>query len=239
MEVTLLIEATDSAYRILEKARGHAIGILDTTVELMSEETRCMEEKACQALFTGAQKRKTKFQNFLGTSLILFAFWALLSGKFDAFHLSLGIICSVVVAHLFHDLLFVNVRVGDIRIMAWRFIVYLPWLIRQIIQSNIHVASLVLRRKMPIDPRIITFKTKLETDISSVTLANSITLTPGTITMDIREGVFYVHALSKKVAEDLNAGEMEDRVAHIFMEADHLYVQDVLDSARIYAGLRL
>ena len=89
------------------------------------------------------------------------------------------------------------------------------------------------------DPEVVRFETKLETDISCVTLANSITLTPGTITMDIRDGVFYVHALSQKVAADLNAGEMEDRVAHIFMEADHLYVQDVLDAARIYNSLRL
>ncbi|MBW2194327.1 MAG: Na+/H+ antiporter subunit E [Deltaproteobacteria bacterium] len=71
------------------------------------------------------------------------------------------------------------------------------------------------------------------------TLANSITLTPGTITMDIKDGVFYVHAVSQKVADDLNAGEMEDRVAHIFMEADHLYVEDVLDAARIYKTLRV
>ena len=141
-------------------------------------------------------------------------------------------------AYLFHDLLFVNVRVGDIRTVTWRFIVYIPWLIKQIFLANIHVASLVLHPKMPIEPQILTFKTKLESDISSVTLANSITLTPGTITIDIKDGVFYVHALSKKVADDLNAGEMEDRVAHIFMEADHLYVQDVLDAARIYETLR-
>ena len=83
------------------------------------------------------------------------------------------------------------------------------------------------------------FKTKLETDISCVALANSITLTPGTITIDIKDGVYYVHALSQKVADDLNAGAMEDRVAHIFMEADHLYVQDILDAARIYEALRI
>jgi multicomponent Na+:H+ antiporter subunit E len=239
MEVTLLIEATDSAFKVLEEARGHAAGILDTTVELMAEETRCFEEKACQALFTGAQKRKSKIQNFLGTALILFAFWILLSGKFDLFHLTLGAICSTVAGYLFHDLLFVNVRVGDIRTVAWRFVKYIPWLLHQILLANIHVASLVLRRKMPIDPQIVTFKTKLETDISSVTLANSITLTPGTITIDIKDGVFYVHALSQKVADDLNAGAMEDRVAHIYMEADHLYVQDVLDAARIYASIRV
>jgi multicomponent Na+:H+ antiporter subunit E len=124
------------------------------------------------------------------------------------------------------------------RVVAWRFITYIPWLMVQILMSNLHVASLVLRRKMPINPQVLTFKTKLETDISCVALANSITLTPGTITMDIRDGVFYVHALSKKVADELQAGAMEDRVAHIFMEADHLYVQDVLDAANIYAALR-
>ena len=239
MEVTLLMEATDNAFRIMEDARKHAIGLIDTAVELTSEETRRHEAKRLQELFSGAQRRKTAFQNFVGTGIILFAFWVLLSGQFDAFHLTLGAICSSLVAYLYHDLLFANVRVGDMRIVAWRFITYIPWLLYQILMSNIHVASLVLRRKMPIDPRIVTFKTKLETDISCVALANSITLTPGTITMEIRDGVYYVHALSKKVADELRAGEMEDRVAHIFMEADHLYVQDVLDAANIYGSLRI
>jgi multicomponent Na+:H+ antiporter subunit E len=239
MEVTLLLEATENAFRIMEKARVHALGVLDTAVQFTGEQTRFMEEERWQVLFAGAQRRKTRFQNFVGTAFILFAFWMLLSGKFDAFHLTLGAICCTISAYLFHDLLFANVRVGDMRVVAARFICYIPWLIQQIVLSNLHVASVVLRRKMPIDPQIITFKTKLETDISSVTLANSITLTPGTITMDIRDGVYYVHALDQKVADDLNAGEMEDRVAHIFMEADHLYIQDVLDAARIYDTLRV
>jgi len=239
MEVTLLLEATESAYRIMERAKGHAVSLLDTAVQFTAEETRFFEEKRTQALFTGAQRRKTRFQNFVGTALILFAFWALLSGFFDAFHLTLGALCSIIVAYLFHDLLFSNVRVGDMRVVAARFIVYIPWLIKQIILANIHVAFLVLRPKMPINPQIVKFKSKLETDISFVTLANSITLTPGTITMDIKDGIIYIHALSEKVADELNAGEMEDRVAHIFMEADHLYVQDVLDAARIYENLRI
>jgi len=238
MEVTLLLEATENAFRIMEKAREHALGILDTAVQFTGEQTRFLEEKRWQVLFAGAQRRRTRFQNFVGTALILFAFWMLLSGHFDVFHLILGAVCCILVAYLFHDLLFANVRVGDMRVVAARFIFYIPWLIKQIVLSNLHVASVVLRPEMPIDPQIVTFKTKLETDISSVTLANSITLTPGTITMDIKDGVYYVHALDQKVAEDLNAGEMEDRVAHIFMEADHLYVQDVLDAARIYDALR-
>jgi multicomponent Na+:H+ antiporter subunit E len=71
---------------------------------------------------------------------------------------------------------------------------------------------------MPIDPKIIRYKTRLKSDISLLTFANSITLTPGTITADIHEGEFYVHALSKKVADDFMTGKMEDKVAYIFEE---------------------
>ncbi|HDZ89241.1 MAG: Na+/H+ antiporter subunit E [Deltaproteobacteria bacterium] len=203
----------------------------------MAEESRVLRDKKCRAIFTGAQRRKTRFHNFMGTAIILFIFWSLLSGHFDLFHLVLGAVCSLAVSYLFHDLLFVNVRIGNLRTMAWRFLIYIPWLLGQILIANMHVAALVLRPKMPISPRIIRFKTKLETDISKVTLANSITLTPGTITIDIRGDEFYVHALSHMVADDLYGGEMEDRVAHIFMEGDHLYLQDALDAARIYETL--
>jgi multicomponent Na+:H+ antiporter subunit E len=72
-----------------------------------------------------------------------------------------------------------------------------------------------------------------------VTFANSITLTPGTITVEIKDGEYYVHAIDEEVAYDLlYGGEMEDRVAHVYMEAEHVYVQDVLDVARIYGALR-
>jgi multicomponent Na+:H+ antiporter subunit E len=237
MEVTLLVHAADQSFRLIEGARKQAIELLDSAVSLTAE-TRSIEKEKIREFFRGAQEEKAELQNFISTSLILYGFWVLLSGHFDTFHLTLGVICSLLVAHLSHDLLFANVRVGDIRLVIIRFILYIPWLICQIVSSNIHVALLALNPKMPIEPQILQFSTKLESDISWVVLANSITLTPGTITMDIKEGEFYVHALDKKVAEDLKAGEMEDRVAHVFMEADHIYVQDVLDVARIYGALR-
>ena len=150
---------------------------------------------------------------------VLFFHWIVWSGKFDAFHLSLGVISCALVSFMSYDLyvkrkkLFPEV-IGE----AVRFIKYLPWLFYQIVLSNIHVAYLVLSPSMPIDPKIIRYKTRLKTDIALVTFANSITLTPGTITADISEGEYYVHALSKKVADDLMAGEMEDKVASIFGE---------------------
>ena len=237
MEVTLLIQATDDSFRVLEDARRQSEELLTTAVKLTSE-TRRIEEQKIQDMLRGAQEAKSGFQNFVATFFILLIFWALLSGKYDSFHLTLGAICSIIIAYLTHELLFANVRVGDTMLIVQRFITYIPWLVYQIILSNIHVAYLALSPKMPIEPQILRFSTKLESDISWVTLANSITLTPGTITMDIKEGEFFVHALSKKVADDLNTGEMEDRIAHIFMEADHIYIQDALDVARIYEALR-
>jgi multicomponent Na+:H+ antiporter subunit E len=237
VEVTLLIEAMDTSFGLLEDARKKAVGLLDSAVKLTSE-TRGVEGKKIQAILRGAQETKLEFLNVIATFLILFGFWVLLSGKYDFFHLTLGVICSLLVALLTHDLLFANARVGDARVIFQRFIAYIPWLLYQIVSSNIHVALVALSKKKPIDPRIIRFKTKLESDISWVTLANSITLTPGTITMDIKDGEFFVHALDKKVADDLHAGEMEDRVAHVFMEADHIYVQDVLDVAPIFGKLK-
>ena len=104
-------------------------------------------------------------------------------------------------------------------IKSWRFALYLPWLIYQVVVANVHVAKLVLNPEK-IHPQVIRFKTKLKSDFSMVTLANSITLTPGTITMDIIDGEFIVHALSERVAVDLLSGDMENRVAHIFLEDD-------------------
>jgi len=69
-----------------------------------------------------------------------------------------------------------------------------------------------------IDPHIIRFRTKLKRDLSLMTFGNSITLTPGTITVDIQDGHFYVHSIDRKVADDLLSGEMEEKVARIFLE---------------------
>ena len=153
----------------------------------------------------------------LAVFVILFAFWLLLSGHYDLFHLSLGLICSLLVAFVSHDLLIEEIS-GSKRITKTRrFVFYVPWLIYQIVLANLHVAYLVVNPRA-IDPRIVRFKTKLKSQFSMVTLGNSITLTPGTITMDIIDGEFHVHALSQKVAEDLLGGEMERRVAHVFLE---------------------
>ena len=164
--------------------------------------------------------RGEKYLGRLAAFVLLYIFWITLSGKFDLFHLSLGGLCSLLVAFLSHDLLFTNIKAEKRHLSSVRFIVYLFWLIYQVIMANFHVAYLVLSPKMPIEPRMVKFKTTLTGDISTVTLANSITLTPGTITVDIIDGKFYVHAVSKKTGDQLLTGKMEQRVAHVFSEGD-------------------
>jgi multicomponent Na+:H+ antiporter subunit E len=149
----------------------------------------------------------------------MFGFWILLSGKFDLFHLTLGVLSSGLVAWLSTDVLMLDSKKNDRLAIAFRFISYVPWLLYQIVISTLHVTFLALHPKMlkQIDPTIVTFKTKLKSNIAKVALANSITLTPGTITIRIEHDVFYVHAISRKAAAGL-PGEMEDRLAKVFKE---------------------
>jgi len=168
-------------------------------------------------------KSSNRFQPaaFLVAFGILFALWLVLSGHFDPFHISLGIICTALVAFLSHDLLFPDIKWREGSRVFFRFLGYLPWLFYQILVANLHVAKMVLHPRMPIDPRMIQFKTKLMDDLAMSTLGNSITLTPGTITVDIREGEFFVHALTQKATDDLLSGRMENRVAAIFGEGEN------------------
>lgn len=150
----------------------------------------------------------------VATFAVMLTFWIVSSGMFDAFHLSLGVVCCLLIAHFSHDLLFY----GDDQ-TAWGrgvfgLICYLPWLFYQIILANLEVAYVVLHPRMldKIDPHVVRFKTKLKRPISKVTFAQSITLTPGTITVSIHNDEFSVYALTRK-ASDALPGEMEERVA--------------------------
>jgi multicomponent Na+:H+ antiporter subunit E len=130
----------------------------------------------------------------------MFVIWVLLSGKFDAFHLALGIISSAIVAYFSADLLFEspNIELKGLPGSWIRFVRYIPWLLYQIFLANLHVLYLTFHPRMTdlIDPRIIKFKSKLQSDLSRVTFANSITLTPGTITVYVTmDGDFSVHAI--------------------------------------------
>ena len=152
---------------------------------------------------------------FVLTALIMFAFWIFLSGKFSFILLLSGVISSILVSHMSNDLLIGNgdIKLGFIRTI--RFIRFLPWLLWQIVLANIDLALRTLHPKMPINPILINIKNNLKTDLGMVILANSITLTPGTVTIDVNENEFLVHVISEKAAQSLISGEMQARVKKI------------------------
>jgi multicomponent Na+:H+ antiporter subunit E len=148
------------------------------------------------------------------TFFIMFAFWVVMSGMFDAFHLSLGVVSCLLVAHFSHGLLLYGDPKGWGR-GAFGILFYLPWLFWDILVANLQVTYIVLHPRMLdlIDPQLVRFKTTLKRPVSKVTLAQSITLTPGTVTVDIEEDEFLVYALTESAAKSLAGSSMERRIA--------------------------
>lgn len=154
---------------------------------------------------------------FFVTFFLLIGFWISLSGLLDLWHLFLGIISCAIVAYLSGDLFFSERPKGKKIREVFNFIGYLPWLLLNVFLANIYVIKLALSPHMErlIRPHIVKFKTQLKGDLALTTFGNSITLTPGTITVKVEEDTFYVHAIDEKVAARL-PGEVEMRVGKIF-----------------------
>ena len=163
---------------------------------------------------------RSKHVRRFGVFVILFAFWIVFSGHFDTLHLGLGLACSALVASLSYDLMLPDALSARALTKAGRFLSYVPWLLYQVVLANLDVVYLVLRPGK-IRPQIVRFKTGLKSDLAKVALGNSITLTPGTITMDISDDEFVVHAVSDKAAASLIEGAMERRVARVFLESEY------------------
>jgi multicomponent Na+:H+ antiporter subunit E len=157
---------------------------------------------------------------------LLFVFWVVLSGKFDAFHLSIGTASAVCIALGTQSLLLrAPAIVPDahhpLTAISWgRLLLYVPWLAWQVVLSSLQVAWLVLHPKMPISPCVVQFETPLPHELARLTLANSITLTPGTITLDVEGDTFVVHALTKSSAAELTPrtgqGSMQRHVEFLY-----------------------
>ena len=146
--------------------------------------------------------------------------WFVMSGKTEPLLLSLGVISSGIVAFWSRNIIFRDFHFSREIKVFWRFLKYIPWLLYQVAIANFYVLYLVFHPRMKelIEPHVITFQTDLKSDLAIVTMANSITLTPGTITVSANvDGKFRVHALDKKLASSL-PGEMEKRILRIFEE---------------------
>lgn len=152
--------------------------------------------------------------------LLLFGIWIVFSGQFDAFHLTLGVLSTAFVTAISSSFFFDDrsQTAGDRLRQIIRLPVYLLWMLYEIWLSNIHILRLALGpNELPgVEPTLIRVKTKLKTDFGKWMLANSITLTPGTITIDIQGDELLIHSISQITTKGVENDDMERKIAAIF-----------------------
>lgn len=147
----------------------------------------------------------------ISLGLALFAFWLALSGHYTYFLLGIGAACSLLCVFVASRMGAVDLEAHPVHLLG-RALTYIPWLIWEIMKSSWGVTRIILNPKLPISPTMTDVKASQQTPVGIVTYANSITLTPGTITTGVTGNRLTVHALEKAGALDLEAGGMDARV---------------------------
>lgn len=143
---------------------------------------------------------------------VFFLIWLLLSESFNGLHMGLGVVVAFGVAWLNTER-----SSSHVSIRGWRMIWYFPWLVGRILQSGFHLSMLILHPALPIDPKMVRHQTELQDDGSIVLLGNSITLTPGTITVEVDSQDLMVHAMDDSSADDVTSRRIEQRIDGIFV----------------------
>ncbi|MEM7586815.1 MAG: Na+/H+ antiporter subunit E [Acidobacteriota bacterium] len=145
-------------------------------------------------------------------SAVLFGLWLVWSGHYTPLLIGFGLISCLGTVLLCHRMGIVDREALPLD-LTFRTLRYIPWLTLEVIKSNLDLAWRVLQPNMPISPSMIEIEATQKTDLGLATLANSITLTPSTVTIDVSsDGRLVVHAVADKVAQDLLTGEMDRRV---------------------------
>jgi multicomponent Na+:H+ antiporter subunit E len=148
---------------------------------------------------------------YLSLAVFLFAFWLALSGHYTPMLIAAGVVSAVLC-------LFAAIRMraadaeGHPIELFWGAVTYFPWLIREIAKSAWAVTKVILHPSLPISPTMTVVRASQKTSAGVATYANSITLTPGTITVEVSGNNITVHALVRDGALDLEDGGMDQRV---------------------------
>jgi multicomponent Na+:H+ antiporter subunit E len=144
---------------------------------------------------------------------ILLAVWLLNSGHYTTMLISIGVACCALVTLLARRMGIVD-REGVPAHLIPRAFLYVPWLVKEVVLSNLDVTRRILTpaRKPDLSPMLFDVATSQRTDLGRVLYANSITLTPGTVSIQVYGNRITVHAIAEDVARSLAAGEMDRHV---------------------------
>ncbi len=146
--------------------------------------------------------------------LVLFVTWLLLSGIWDPFLIASGAVASLLVVVLAYRMDMVDSEGHPIQ-LTWRLFLFLPWLAGQIARSNLAVTKIVFSSLSKLNAGAGMVPASQKTTVGLVSFANSITLTPGTVSLSVYPDEIYVHALDRSGLEELRGGEMDRRVCAI------------------------
>jgi multicomponent Na+:H+ antiporter subunit E len=174
---------------------------------------------------------KLSYFSLTMTFISLMTFWIIMSGFFDFIHLGLGVLSVAGVMYVNYRLKayrFFEDDMDDVsEVRFFRAIYYVGWMIVQIIISGFHVAGIIIRPKMPIHTTMITFRANLPSAHARMILGNSITLTPGTLTIDITGDRFTVHAIDDNTYQGIINDKMPREVLKLFEKEERQVVEDV------------
>jgi len=145
-------------------------------------------------------------------AVMLFAFWLLLSGYFTPFLLSAGVGSALAVVWFARRMVVVDAEGHPVRLIP-RLLGYWAWLLKEILKSGWTVSLIILHPRLPISPTLVRFRPTQRTNVGLVVHANSITLTPGTITVEAAAGEFLVHGLTRSGADGVVDSDMDRRIS--------------------------
>lgn len=151
---------------------------------------------------------------------LLFAFWLLLSGRLDPLFATIGALSALLITAAMTPLLEATIGPAGAhpRVRIWRLVTYSGWLLGRMLMSALQIAWIVLNPRVPPEPGIVRLRTQLKSPAARAMLANSITLVPGTMTLEMNASELTVHSFTPDAVEDLATAAMQNRIAAIFRD---------------------
>ena len=158
----------------------------------------------------------SRVSRVLGASTAIFAFWLVISASLSPADLLLGAALSLLLGVWSARFLWAG-EVPRVTARQWLALLRaLPVFGGAVFMSALHVVRIVVNPRLPISPRLVICRSRLRRPVSRVAFANAITLTPGTLSVDVEDGAFLVHCLDEACARRLQNGALERRIAEIF-----------------------
>lgn len=147
--------------------------------------------------------RFKNWSNFIWNTILLWIFWLLISWSFDWISMIMGLVFSVFISFFMAAELLTSEESPSFIKKPHKFFIYVFILLREVIKANVQVVQIVLSRKLDINPEFITIKQEVKKPVTQALWGNSITLTPGTLTIDIDDQEILIHVLDRRLVEGL------------------------------------